>query len=549
MKNSAVGQQKQKKMPWWAGWVLGYISVLGLAAGLVYYWRVIFSPLPIPALAFTGQIIFIFTVLYGMLFAIVKLAKGRLALQGALCVFCLGLLFCFSTGPMQVPDEHNHYLRAYSISQGHFTYEEGREFPADVSLLIESFPSTFNHRIAYANGEMIPSAIAGYLQGVEAGASASIKATDPIMFTILPFLPAALFMSIARLFGFGALGLLYAARLANLVVYSLISYKIFKNCDRYRGIFMAVTMLPLSLFMAASCSYDSIILALSYLVVSYFCKENFNKYDLLAFSGIIIFITYLKSNNIILLAILLLIPKTRWKTSIKAWKVFLDIAIVAAIFWFAMGFVDNTLLKTWASEMPRGRGGADPQGQLMFILSNPFRFASVLLFAVEENAGFLFDMGNFGWLDLTIPLVSGLSVLTLAAASALGIQQEEDTKTGATVAIGLAALGYVAAVLAGMYVLETDYQSIRVVGAQPRYFLPAFLLLFMLCSILLGKAVKPRLSGQATLARTEQITLWLVVAVAFIAAILLFQYTFIGQWFPKAEGGWKMVNLFGWQIT
>ena len=549
MESKAGTKGKWDKLPWWAGWALGYVGVLGLAAALVYYWRVVFSPLPIPALAFTGQIAFIFTVLYGMLIAIVKLAKGKLALQGALCVFCLGLLFCFSSGPMQVPDEHNHYLRAYSISQGNFTYEEGREFPADVSLLIEKFPSFLNHRIAYEKGEMIPSAIANYLQGVEAGETAMEKITDPIMFTILPFLPAALFMSIARLFGFGALGLLYAGRLANLVVYSLISYKVFKNCDRYRGVFMAITMLPLSLFMAASCSYDSIILALSYLIISYFCKENFNKFDLMAFAFVIIIITYLKSNNIILLAVLLLIPKSRWKTSIRAWKVFLDIAVVAGLFWLAMKYVDGTLLKTWLGEMPRGSGAADPTAQIMFILSNPFRFIAVLFFAVEENAGFLFDMGNFGWLDMAIPLVSGLSVLTLSGASALGIQQEEDTKTGATVAIGLAVVGYAGAVLAGMYVLETDLQSIRVVGAQPRYFLPAFLLLFMLCSILLGKAVKPRLSGQATLARTEQITLWMVVAVAFIGAILLFQYTFIGQWFPKGEGGWKMINMFGWQIT
>ena len=73
--------------------------------------------------------------------------------------------------------------------------------------------------------------------------------------------------------------------------------------------------------------------------------------------------------------------------------------------------------------------------------------------------------------------------------------------------MGLAGLLYSAVVLAGMYITYTDVGSIRITGAQPRYFLPAFVLLFLLFSMLLGRLLRPRLTPQGAL-RTESVTLW-----------------------------------------
>lgn len=543
------GLIQKDKLPWWMGWAAGYLAVPLFSIALVYYWRVAFAPLDIPAAGFTAQVALILTVLYLMLFAAWRLAKGKIELQATLCLFSLGLLFCFASAPLQVPDEQNHYLRAYSISQGNFTYDGEREYPEDVALLLESFPGQIHFRVQYQNGELAPKAFAHYLQGLESGKITSPPVNEPVMFSLLPFLPQAAFMALARLFGFKALGLLYAGRIANLVVYSLLAYLTLRNCDKYRGVFIAALLLPLSLFMGASSSYDSLMLALCYLAASYFCKNEIHTPDLVAFSLAIMMAAYIKPHNVILAAILLLIPVQRWKSRWNPRLVFGVLVAVALAFWWGLGWMDINLLKSgYPAELSRGTGGASPGAQLAFVLGNPFRFAAVALLTLQENAGFLFNLGVFGWLDLSIPLVSGLSVLSFSAASALGIQQQDDTKKGGAIALGLAAVGYAGAVLAAMYILETDLMSIRIVGAQPRYFLPAFLLLFMLGSILLGKAVKPRLAGQNTAVRTQQITLWISVGVALVAVLLIFQATFIGQWLPMAEGGWKMVNMFGWQV-
>ena len=52
---------------------------------------------------------------------------------------------------------------------------------------------------------------------------------EPQMFQVLPYLPQALCMAAARLLGFGALGQLYAGRLANLAVYTALCWLALKK--------------------------------------------------------------------------------------------------------------------------------------------------------------------------------------------------------------------------------------------------------------------------------------------------------------------------------
>ncbi|NLW79411.1 MAG: DUF2142 domain-containing protein [Ruminococcaceae bacterium] len=550
MQETAV--KKPKKLPGWAGWLIGYVATLAAAAGLVYYWRVVFSPLPgEAALPMTLAALGVATLLYLALYGVSRLKGDKLCLRGAALVFVLGLVFCFASAPLQAPDEDKHYLRAYAISEGHFDYDGAQQYPGDVDLLIEYFPNAMNHKMVNNQLGMPTAAVARYQQAVADGETAATKAAAPLMFSLLPFLPQALLMAIARLFGFSALGLMYAGRIANLIIYTLICYATFKNCDKYRGVFFAVALLPISLFMAASCSYDGIMLPCCFLMLSFFCKRELHTRDLVVFGLALLLASYIKINNIVLVAVLLLIPKSRWKTRINPRWATLVMAVAGVAVWYLLGQVldGQVLLHGYPANLPRGSGGeADPTGQIAFIFSNIPAFIARMLLNVYENAGYLFNLGTFGWTDLTISLVSGLSVLGLATASALGIQQREDTRTGAAVGLGLGALLYSAAVLVGMYVLDSDLYSIRITGPQPRYFLPAFLMLFMLGSILLGRAVRPRLRPQSTLSRTESITLWVVAGIALLAGILLFQNYFIGQWLPKADGGWKMVNLFGWQV-
>ncbi|MDL2325023.1 DUF2142 domain-containing protein [Ruminococcaceae bacterium OttesenSCG-928-A16] len=550
-----VEKKPRKKIPPLVKWLLGYVGTLGAAAGLVYYWRVVFftQQAQLPALPITLGVAAVFSLLYLLVFLACRFFKQNICLKAAVCVLVLGLLFCFATPPMQTPDEQFHYLRAYSISNGHFTYDANRTYPDDVTKLVQSFPSQMNFGVCYQGGELAETAFANYQAALQSGPAATpLTEQEALVFVSIPMLPQAAGMLVGRLFGLGALGLLYAGRIGNLLFYALVCYFVFKNCNKYRGVFFAVAMLPLSLSLAASCSYDSTMLAMCYLAVSYFCKDEIQTKDVWVFGLAVLLATYIKPMNFVLVAVLLLIPKARWKTKTNPWAAFGIIMGASLTFYGLMAFVvDASWLKFNYGELWRGSGdGAAPLQQLFFVVTNIPAFVSRVLLTLYEEAAFIFNMGTFGTLDMTIPLVSGLSVLSLAAASALGIQQKEDTKAGGAWGLFLAAVLYACAIIAGLYVLQNDLYSIRINQLQPRYFLPAFLLLFMLASILLGKAVRPRLAaGDAATLRVQNITLYIAASVALLAVILIFQGYFIGQWLPKLQDGThKLVNLYGWMI-
>lgn len=547
-------KKEKKKIPVWGKWLIGYGATVVVAVALVYFWRIIFFTKPqLPIMPITLYAVLAFSFLYGVVFLVCRFFKQNICLRAAICVFVLGLLFVFAVPPMQAPDEHSHYLRAYSISQGHFNYDAQRQYPDDVGVLYRSFPAQMNFAMQYQGGEMAEEAFFNYWNnlGNEQQASA-IYEDQALVFVTIPMLPQAVGMAIARLFGFGALGILYAGRIGNLLMYAAICYFIFKNCDKYRGVFFAIAMLPLSLAMAASCSYDAMMLAMCYWAISFFCKNEIKTQDVYCFGVAVLLATYIKPLNIVLVAVLLLIPKARWKTKLKPWIAFGAILLVSVGFWAIMSMViDSKVLQVNYSAFGRGSGdNAAPKEQFIFVITHVPQFLARAILTFVEEDGFLFKTGIFGTLDMVIPLVSGLSVLSLAAASALGIQQKEDTKIGGAIGLFLAALLYTAAIMAGLYVLGTDLYGIRITELQPRYFLPVFLLLFMLASILLGKAVRPRLSaGTDSVIRVQYITLCIVAAVALIAAILVFQNYYIGQWIPKLEtGAFKLVNLYGWVI-
>ncbi len=520
---------KKRKLPLWAAWLLGWGCVLLAAFLLVYYWRVIFfiAPSPaLPALPATLGAMAVCSLLYWAVFCATRLAARRLALKAALLVFLAGLLFCFSSAPLQAPDESTHYLRMVSVSMGRFTYDGKETYPSDVNQLVRHFGrDALNHEAHYGGGQLVPARMAAYHSAMQNGEQAPAERA-PIMFMLLPFLPGAMFMAVTRLFGGDALALMYAGRLANLVVYAMLCYFAFRQCRRGRGLFFAFALLPLSLFMAASCSYDSLMLAGCLYLLSFLCKDKMRTRDAVVFCAVLALCTYIKPMNFVLAALLLCIPKERWQCRFRRWQVAGALAVAALVFWYALGLLDGAVLKHGYGELPRGNGSAaDPAAQLAFVLQNP--------------------LSRLGSMDLSLPAAGGLSVLSLCLATALSAARPLGLRRGAAAGVGLTALVYAGAIIVGMYVLQSDLFSLRADGLQPRYFLPAFLLVLLLAAGGFSRVLKPAAAEGMPARRAEGLCLRAAAGLAFFGAVQLFQSYFIGQWFAAADGQWRLVNLFG----
>ena len=160
-------------------------------------------------------------------------------------------LFAFANPPANA-DETDHYLRTYAISMGRFDFDAKRSYPEDVNELMDAFPGAWVNAHTSAGLGTDPDTNAeqplqhrrlrlktvwqrrpgwgsiwdSFTQYInwESAILQRDSVTEPISFLILPFLPGALGMALARLFGFGALGCLYGGRLMNLLVYTLLCY-------------------------------------------------------------------------------------------------------------------------------------------------------------------------------------------------------------------------------------------------------------------------------------------------------------------------------------
>ena len=545
--NERTSPRRLPRLPAWAGWLLGLAPVTALAVGLVYYWRVFYSFDRMAAGLFTLLACTVAWALYLAVFLAVRLGRS-FAGRAAVCIFVCGALFCFANPPLQAPDETDHYLRSYAISLGRLDFDADRGYPEDVDRLLAAFPGAWvNAHTSVGWGENSQGAEAPYDSSGYAlkqwgedgevlsvadsfaqylsGEPAKEKVTEPISLMILPFVPQALGMVLARLIGLGALGCLYAGRLANLACYTLLCWLALRGCRRYQPVFLGVMLLPLSLYMAASLSYDATLLGFYYLVASYYCRDEIRDRDVYAFFAAFVLMNVAKPYiNLLWIVLPLILPRRAWKTRWKKWQVALAglvgaVVVTRFIEWYGVAFRHNY------GTIERMIEGVEQLPQLAFILSNPLRYIAVLFGTLYENEFFIGQLGVFGSLDLPIPLLNILCPAVLLFCAALSVHEKSSLRP--LPAAGLGALGvvYIAGAMTAMYITYTPVGMVRVIGLQARYFLPVFLMLLVLVAALLSHVLEPKLAGTGKALNVALVT---AGGTAVLGAVLLFQHWFIG---------------------
>lgn len=569
---------KLKKPPVWALWLAGLLAVCGLCAALAYYWRVFYylDARGVPALAVTGGLCAFGAGLYLLATLFCRFVKGFDG-RAALCILVCGALFAAANPPMQVPDETSHYLRAYAVSMGRFDFDAARGYPESVDRLMAAFPGAWvnghtskgvrpekgaevagaetSGGAAAAGSGLLPGpgggvyaaapgyevydssgyalkqygedgAVAGVADGFAqyfSGAAAA-PVTEPLIRSILQYLPAALFMALARLLGFQALGCLYAGRLANVCVYTLLCWLALKNCRRYKPVFLAVMLLPLSLYLAGSLNYDAILLGCYYFAASYYCRDEITDRSLLGYVLVFWLMNLIKPwINLLWLALPLVLPRAAWKAKLKKWQlaavcVLPALALTQLVEWYGNFFVQNY------GEVGRMLPDVDQIPQLKFVLANPLRYLAVMAGTLYENNFFLGQLGVFGALDLSIPAVSLLSPCMLLFGAALSVHERSQLRALPAAGLGGLAVVYAAGVMTAMYITYTPVGMVRILGLQARYLLPVFLMLAVLLAALLSHVLEPRQSGEKPL----KVALGSFGVCGAVSAVLLFQHYVIG---------------------
>lgn len=546
-------KRPSRPMPPALRWGAAVLAAVVVGVLWSYYWRVFFyldsrvSPL-IPTLGCVA-------VCLGVVLAAAVLRRIRtLPARGALCLLLCGALFCFANPPLQTPDETDHYLRTYAISMGRLDFDYERTYPDDVAALVRAFPGGWVNAHTSVGlgtdpdtGEEKPYDTAGYAlkQYGSDGAIQSITDSfaqyfatrnqpaeeavhEPVSFLVLPFVPGALGMAVARLLGLGALGCLYGGRLGNLLAYTAICWLALRQAQKYRPALLGVMLLPLSLFMGGSLSYDATLLACYYLMIALLLRDEWTTRTAGLYLAACVFVSVAKPYlNLLWVALVLLVPLRAWRAKGRRWQ-------------WSLGCLAGALAATMATETYGrvmrynypviARQGGEAVGgmeQLVFVLSNPLRSMATFWGTLCENEFFIGQLGLFGWKDLPIQALNLLGPVMLLAAALLCSPQTPGLGRRRCAGLGAFAGLYGLGAIAAMYITYTPVAMVRVVGLQARYFLPVFLVLVLLAAPLLRRVLVPALSVD----RAERLAVPLFGAHALFGAVLLFQHYFVGPFY------------------
>ncbi|MCI8455138.1 MAG: DUF2142 domain-containing protein [Lachnospiraceae bacterium] len=205
-----------------------------------------------------------------------------------LTVLVLGGFYSFVLPPLSAPDEIAHFMSAYRLSNVLLneapTDEAGRiRIRREDDFLQNMYGSTAAQK-GRAVGAVLDEETYEALRAHALPAfvekpwqemlSSSYKSVDT---TPLAYVPQAVGITAARLLGLNCVLLAYLARFCNLLFYACMLYVSMRLLPFGKPVLFGVSLLPMALHQAASCSYDVFVTALVFFFASYCLRLAFVK--------------------------------------------------------------------------------------------------------------------------------------------------------------------------------------------------------------------------------------------------------------------------------
>jgi uncharacterized membrane protein len=393
------------------------------------------------------------------------------------------LALALVTPPFQAADEAAHFFRAYRVSEGSLdllpragTDRATIEVPEGLvragSVLYQAPPFRAERKISVAELRVASQVAIGETP-------VTVFAPNTLMYTFVPYAPQAFGIALARSLGGSALGVLYAGRIANLLVASIVIAFAVARAPAYRWLIAALALTPMAVSLRGSLSPDAIVLAAATLLTAEIAALAWGRtapigpspepprrrlHFLLVAAGLL---CAAKFAYLPLCLLALLVPPSRWPLRRSAALAAYAATVVAA--------ASLAVVAARSVSAIRFDARVDPAAQVAHALSHPFASALVILRDAAQHAPRYAAqlVGKLGWLDVPLPVALIVSYLLLLLAL-LAI----DGSPGVVVrrwqrwTVAGVTIGGAAAVIASQYVMWTPVGASFVEGVQGRYFLP-----------------------------------------------------------------------------
>ena len=395
----------------------------------------------------------------------------------------IALLFGFISilliPPFQSPDELSHYQRAYSVSQGQLYYsikdggkglyidDELTKYISKFDRISGSISEKHSYSDLYLDQEMpkLPTA-------------KSHEFFSTVETSFIAYIPSAIGILVSKVFRHVVFHTsttysysLYFARMFDLFLFIGLMYFAIKKTPVLKKTLVTVGLLPMSIMLSSSCSYDGLIIGSSSLLFAHIMsliykpKELFNYKYMILFIIIGFMLFFIKYIYILLLLLLLFVPDNKFKSKkdkyIKICSIFGIILLIYFIF-----RIPNYINSVAGS----------PNEQIKFIVSNPFKYIKILFKSMYMKFGIqlAWILGGFGNLDTHFPGFIYFAMFIYLVALFLFDSSSSNEKCNYKFKIFVFLIIFliITGIYTALYVVWTPVGNDIIEGVQGRYFIP-----------------------------------------------------------------------------
>jgi uncharacterized membrane protein len=401
--------------------------------------------------------------------------------------YLFGLCLVFVNPPFHSNDEDRHFYNSYFLSTGQVRPVQqgnriGGYLPQNLYNVSEAYQG-----IPFGNGFRINPANLAAMKKVPLNESSRMFYDNPsYQINPVPYCPFVIGIWIAKMVNSNPVHLLWGARMAGLFAFLCIVFFAIKIMPVHKYLLCALALNPMTLFQAASVTYDVMSFSLSFLLVAlalkYACGENRMTNGAIALFLLVSLVHYFAKPGYFLIPFLFFIIPERtigsWKRSVAVFACLCLFCFLPSITWgnylaslhLTGGKVLNKDFYCSAGEQCKVFSQAPLAAVFNF-------FLNVIVQGREWIIGCLGRLGySYTHLNHTVLFVHGLVLIALSVfdsskARALSSRQK--------LLCGSIAFGSLGLIAAGFYTMSPVGARV-IFGLQGRYFIPVLPVLFLL---------------------------------------------------------------------
>lgn len=398
-------------------------------------------------------------------------AETRLPKLFLVSVLFWGILYSLVWIPFTAPDEYAHFATAYRLSS-HLLGEQAENEEGMVLLRADDTEELTIYLDAEAYGTVYSQFVSKNENGEQMGyGHAAMEVANHA------YLPQAVGISLARMLSLGQVPTIYLGRLCNLLFFLLCGFAAIQLAPFGKECFLGVSMLPMTLELVSSLSYDGFAIGMGMLFTAYvlhliYRAPQVGIKQLLILGILLALLGPCKMVYIPLALLCFLIPGEKFGSRKRFW---IGAAVVAALMIAGILAVNLDKILVYFRQTEEAVAWAEESAgySVSWVLAHPIRTAGVLVRTLlQKTPTFISTMlgGTLGWLEYrTNAAVTAFLLIWMLLA---GLGREETMPLAHRGVSWVSCFLVVILTMLIMLLSWTPLSSDVVEGVQGRYFLP-----------------------------------------------------------------------------